>query len=95
MKTAAARDNHTSTATPALLILFVALPHPDCRATDHRLPTVKGDRQAYAEQIGADGHALLDAIYAGDAEAWLRHIPAVETMRRVWVQQFYRSEARV
>lgn len=65
------------------------------RIEDHRLPTGKDDRQAYAEQIGADGHALLNAIYAGDAEAWLRHIPAVETMRRVWVQKFYRSEARV
>jgi transposase len=65
------------------------------RIDDYRLPTGKDDRQAYAEQIGADGHALLDAIYAGDAEAWLRHIPAVATMRRVWVQQFYRSEARV
>ncbi|NUB19511.1 hypothetical protein GBZ26_09835 [Azospirillum formosense] len=32
MKTDAARDNHPSAATPALLILIVALLHPDCRA---------------------------------------------------------------
>jgi len=65
------------------------------RIDDYRLPAGKDDRQAYAEQIGADGHALLDAIYAEGGEAWLRHIPAVETMRRVWIQQFYRVEADV
>ena len=63
------------------------------RFDDYRLPKGKnGQRQAYAEQIGADGHALLDAIYAQETEPWLRQIPAVEIMRQVWVQQFYRSE---
>ena len=65
------------------------------RFDDYRLPKGKDERQAYAEQIGADGHALLDAIYAHETEAWLRQIPAVEIMRQVWVQQFYRSEADI
>ena len=65
------------------------------RFDDYRLPKGKDERQAYAEQIGADGHALLDAIYAYETEPWLRQIPAVEIMREVRVQQFYRSEADI
>jgi len=38
--------------------------------------------------VGGDGHARLAALWAPDAPAWLRTIPAVETLRRVWVQQF-------
>jgi transposase len=41
--------------------------------------------------VGADGYALLDAIAAKDAPQWLREIPAVETIHRVWIQQYYRS----
>jgi transposase len=59
------------------------------RVDDYHLPKKKEDRQAYAEVIGADGHALLAEIYAPQAPGWLRQIPAVETLRRVWVQQFY------
>ena len=65
------------------------------RFDDYRLPKGKDERQAYAEQIGADGYALLDAIYAQETAAWLRQIPALEIMRQVWVQQFYRSEADI
>jgi transposase len=45
--------------------------------------------------IGADGHALLKAIYAPGAPAWLREIPAVEMLRRIWVQQFYLEDERL
>jgi transposase len=63
----------------------------DRRLDDSRLPTTPGERQAYARQIGADGHALLAAVYGPEAPAWLREVPAVETLRRVWVQQFYQE----
>ena len=65
------------------------------RVDDYHLPKKKEKRQAYAEVIGADGHALLEAIYAPQAPGWLRQIPAVETLRRVWVQQFYLDAAGV
>jgi transposase len=65
------------------------------RVDDYHLPTKKEERQAYAEVIGTDGHALLAAIYAPQAPWWLRDIPAVETLRRVWVQQFYLESGRV
>jgi len=63
------------------------------RVEEYRLPKGDAARQAYANRIGADGTQLLRAIYAPDAPAWLRHIPAVEILRRVWVQQYYASAA--
>jgi transposase len=32
---------------------------------------------------------VLAAVYASDAPDWLRQVPALETLRQVWVQQFY------
>ena len=34
---------------------------------------------------------LLTAVLAPDAPVWLREVPAVAALRRVWVQQFYWS----
>lgn len=62
------------------------------RFNEYRLPEGLAARTALAEQIGADGRRLLEAIYAADAPAWLREVPAVETLRRAWVQQFYAGE---
>jgi transposase len=62
------------------------------RLDDHRLPEGKEERQAEAERIGADGHELLDAVHSEEAPRWLREIPAVETLRRVWVQNYVRSQ---
>jgi transposase len=45
-------------------------------------------RAALVEQIGADGYALLDVMFTTLDVNWLRHVSAVETLRRVWVQQF-------
>ena len=62
---------------------------------ESRLPKPERERQALAEAIGADGCRLLAAIAAeataGTAWAWLREVPAVEILRQVWVQQFYRE----
>ncbi len=58
------------------------------RADDYRLPAKPAERQALAEVTGRDGAALLAAVRDDDAPPWLRGIPAVETLRRVWIQQF-------
>ena len=58
------------------------------RVDDSRLPAAPEERRAMAETIGGDGWALLDAIYAAEAPAWLREVPAVETLRRMWIQQY-------
>ena len=65
------------------------------RVDDYRLPTKKEERQAYAQVIGTDGHTFLAALYAPQAPPWFRDIPAVETLRRVWVQQFYLAAGQV
>ncbi len=59
------------------------------RTDGFRLPKTLTDRQALAEQVGADGVALLQAVYASDAPAWLREVPAIQILRRIWVQQYY------
>ncbi len=62
------------------------------RFNEYRLPSGLAARTALAEQIGADGRRLLEAIYAADAPARPAKVPAVETLRRAWVQQFYAGE---
>jgi transposase len=47
------------------------------------------------EQIGHDGSELLKWVREADAPIWLREIPAVETLRLVWIQQFYQEEGKV
>ena len=56
-----------------------------------RLPSGKEKRRAEAERIGGDGFALLDAVGREDAPRWLRGLPAVETLRRVWLQNYLRT----
>src|SRR5258707_6668703 len=65
------------------------------RVEDYRLPDGKQAREAYAIVMGNDGAQLLDALYADAAPLWLREIPAVQTLRRVWVQNFYWQEAEL
>lgn len=60
-----------------------------------RLPSDEQERQRLAEQIGADGALLLSVLYDEEAPAWLRHVPAVETTRRIWLQQYYLHEGRL
>ena len=59
------------------------------RMEDYHLPKAKSKRIAQAEVYGRDGLALLNDIFDNASPRWLRDIPAVETLRRVWVQQYY------
>ena len=65
------------------------------RIEDADLPKGPAAREAFAMQVGGDGHALLASVWAPDAPAWLRELPAVETLRRVWVQQFRRDNGAI
>jgi transposase len=58
------------------------------RLEESRLPTARTERYALAEQMGGDGQRLLCAVFE-QAPDWVRHIPAMETLRQVWVQQFH------
>jgi transposase len=62
------------------------------RARDWRLPKAEAARAALASTVGADGFALLEAVYGSSAPAWLWQVPAVQTLRAVWVQQYYRDQ---
>jgi transposase len=61
------------------------------RFSDSRLPKGRQDRQQLAETIGQDGVHLLTQLYDATAPAALRALPAVETLRQVWVQQYYQG----
>lgn len=55
------------------------------------LPT-KVDPAVRAQTVGADGLLLLERIDAADAPEWLRELPVVQTLRRVWLEQFVTVE---
>jgi transposase len=59
----------------------------------YRLPKAQTERDALALTIGRDGHQLLVAMESVDAPAFLAQVPAVETLRQVWLQQ-YRMEGQ-
>jgi transposase len=65
------------------------------RVEEYRLPSGKAEREQYANQVGADGWQLLDALDAPATPAWLRELPAVQTLRQVWAQQYHPREPRV
>src|SRR5579885_2272373 len=62
------------------------------RSEDSRLPFGDAAREAFAEEIGQHGRALLDAVFEPAAPEWLRQVPAVEMLRRVWVQNYQRID---
>ena len=59
------------------------------RIEDYHLPKSKSKRVEQAELYGRDGLRLLNDIFDSTSPAWLRQIPAIETLHRVWVQQYY------
>jgi len=59
------------------------------RIEDDRLPDSNAERSALADQIGADGRLLLEGVYACDTPPWLRAVPAVQVLRRVWLPQVH------
>jgi transposase len=60
------------------------------RAEQTRLPKEASKREALARQIGADGYQLLDWMVAPESPPGLRDLPALEALRRIWLQQYYR-----
>lgn len=60
----------------------------EARTEDYRLPKNKSERIQLGHEIGTDGIGVLHAVYAKAAPRWLRDIPAVQTLRHVWIQQY-------
>src|SRR5512143_3032293 len=62
------------------------------RVENYRFPKSEAARQELAAAIGADGRFLLAAVEAATDQPWLQTLPAVETLRRVWAEQFVEAE---
>jgi transposase len=61
------------------------------RARHGWLPKAEAARAKLAVTVGADGFALLEAVHAAEAPTWLQQVEAVQTLRLVWIQQYYRD----
>jgi transposase len=57
------------------------------RVENYDLPNTEAARKALATVTGSDGRTLLDALEAATEPRWLREMPAVQTLRRVWAEQ--------
>jgi len=64
----------------------------ESRFSDFRLPKSEKLRIELAEQIGADGRYLLEKVYTSTDYLWLQELPAIETVRCIWIQQYHASE---
>ncbi len=58
------------------------------RVESYRLPKQAEACRQLAATIGQDGTRLLSAICDPAAPRWLRQVPAVEVLRRIWIQQY-------
>lgn len=58
------------------------------RAEEFRLPKGADKRQQFLHQVGQDGWGLLAAIEADPTSSWMLSIPAVDTLQRVWNQDY-------
>jgi len=57
--------------------------------TEFRLPQKPAEREALVVQIGWDGIMLLEQVYFDPTTPpEVRHLPAVEILRQIWLQQY-------
>jgi transposase len=64
------------------------------RVEDSRLPREQSKRDAYAQTVGEDGFALLDALEDDEAPPKLRELPIIDTLRRTWQRHYERSDEK-
>ena len=60
------------------------------RSDQARLPKDASQRELLARQIGADGYQLLEWVRAMDPALGWQDLPALEALRRIWLQQYDR-----
>jgi len=61
------------------------------RIEDTRLPQGQARRDAYAQRVGEEGLALLDALEAPETPKHLQELPMITTLRRTWQRHYDRS----
>jgi len=57
-------------------------------ASDYRFPSGEDKRKPLLHQVGQDGWGLLTAIQADPTSHWMLSIPAIDTLQRVWKQDY-------
>jgi transposase len=62
------------------------------RVEETRLPREPSKREVYAQTVGEDGFALLDAVESPDAPEELRDLASIDTLRRTWQRHYERSD---
>jgi transposase len=65
------------------------------RVENFDLPKTEMARNEWASVMAADGQKLLVALEAETEQSWLREVPAVKTLRRVWEEQYVEHEGRL
>jgi hypothetical protein len=60
------------------------------RVDSWRLPASQAKRDELARAYGADGYALVSAVYAPFSPPWLRELPAVQALRVMLIQNYVR-----
>ncbi len=58
------------------------------RASEYRFPSGTDKRLQFEHQVGQDGWGLLAAIKADSQSQWMLSIPAIDTLQRVWKQDY-------
>jgi transposase len=62
------------------------------RASEYRFPAGENKRQQFLHQVGQDGWGLLSTITTDPASHWMLSIPAVDTLQRIWKQDYLPQE---
>jgi transposase len=62
------------------------------RAEEYRLPSGVEKRKPLLLQVGQDGWNLLTTIQSDTTSHWMLSIPAVDTLQRVWKQDYLPPE---
>src|SRR5205823_13929113 len=63
------------------------------RASDYRFPSGEDKRHQFLQQVGQDGWGLLAAITADPQSHWMLSVPAIDTLQRIWKQDYLPQEA--
>lgn len=62
------------------------------RFGDDRNEKQEAQKKELALVVGKDGFALLDRLLSSETPDWLRQLPAVDMLRRIWLQNYETDE---
>ena len=65
------------------------------RIVEYRLPEKESERTEWALDCGVAGYSLWQVLGQNEELNWLRRLPALETLRQVWLQQFWLEDDQV